>query len=71
MFYEIIREIRNLKELNETQLEYIKTLPKEKLIELLLLYNNCFYSINCFFDSFIINDNNKNNNNNNKNNKKN
>ena len=65
MFYEIIREIRNLKELNKEQLEYIKTLPNEKLLELLLIYNNCFYSINYFFDSFTINSINQNNNENN------
>lgn len=46
MFYEITKDIRNLKPLEELQLMYIKNLPKEKIVELLEIYNNCFKSIN-------------------------
>lgn len=46
MFYEITKDIRNLVPLNEVQLNYIKTLSKEKILELLQLYAECFKTIN-------------------------
>lgn len=45
MFYELSKDIRNLKPLNRVQLNYIKTLPKDKILELLEIYNECFKSI--------------------------
>lgn len=46
MFYELTKDIRNLKPLNDLQLEYIKTLPKEKIVEVLDIYNQCLKNIN-------------------------
>ena len=46
MFYELTKDIRNLKPLNSVQFEYIKTLSKEKIIELLEIYNSCLQNIN-------------------------
>ena len=46
MFYELTKDIRNLKPLNEIQLTYVKNLPKEKIIELLEIYNLCLKTIN-------------------------
>ena len=45
MFYELTKDIRNLKPLTHTQLNYIQTLPKEKILEVLEIYNYCFQSI--------------------------
>jgi hypothetical protein len=46
MFYELMKDIRNLKPLTSLQLEYVKTLPKEKIIELLDIYNLCLKNVN-------------------------
>ena len=46
MFYELTKDIRNLKPLTKIQLDYIKTLTKKQITELLELYNSCFESIN-------------------------
>jgi hypothetical protein len=46
LFYELSKDIRNLKPLNEIQLTYIKTLPKDKIFELLQIYNLCLTNIN-------------------------
>ena len=48
MFYELTKDIRNLKPLTQTQLNYIQTLPKEKILELLEIYILCFKSIEPF-----------------------
>jgi len=45
MFYELTKDVRNLKSLSKIQLDYIKTLKKEQIIELLEIYNSCFESI--------------------------
>ena len=45
MFYELTKDIRNCIPLNEIQLNYVKTLPREKIIELLELYNLCLHNI--------------------------
>ena len=45
-YYEIIKDdIRNFRQLNKYQLEYIKELSHEDKNELLELYNNCIISI--------------------------
>jgi hypothetical protein len=46
MFDELVNDIRNLRPLNKLQIEYIKTLSKEQIIELLNIYNLCLDSIN-------------------------
>jgi len=46
MFYELTKDIRNLQPLTDIKLNYIKSLPKEKIIELLELYNLCLKNIN-------------------------
>lgn len=46
MYYEITKDIRNIKQLSPDQINYIKTLPKEKIIEIIELYNECIYKIN-------------------------
>lgn len=51
MFYELTKDIRNLKPLNDIQLTYVKNLPKEKIIELLKIYNSCLESINQLFEN--------------------
>ena len=51
MFYELTKDIRNLKPLNEIQLKYVKTLPKEKVIELLEIYNLCLKNINSLLEN--------------------
>ena len=38
-YYKLTHNIRNLKELSKEELDYIKTLPKENLIELIEIYN--------------------------------
>lgn len=48
MYYEITKDIRNLHPLSEIQLDYIKTLPKENIIELLDIYNICLKTISSF-----------------------
>ena len=45
MYYELIKDIRNLRPLNDIQMSYIKTLPKEKILELLDVYNLCLKTI--------------------------
>ena len=45
MWYELTKDIRNLKPLSKIQLNYIKTLPKDKILELLEIYNLCLKSI--------------------------
>lgn len=50
MFYELTKDIRNLHPLTELQLNYIKTLPREKIIELLDLFNTCLHAINNIFE---------------------
>lgn len=49
MFYEISKDIRNLHPLKQEQLNYIKMLPKEKIIELIELYNHCFICVEKLF----------------------
>lgn len=39
--YLLEKEIRNMNSLSKEQMEYVKTLPKEKIIEFLELYNLC------------------------------
>ena len=46
LFYELTKDIRNLKPLSNQQLEYVNTLPKEKIINLLNIYNECLDNIN-------------------------
>lgn len=48
MFYELTKDIRNLKPLNRIQLDYIKTLPKEKILEIVEIYNLCLKNIEEF-----------------------
>ena len=50
MFYELTKDVRNLIPLNEIQLNYVKTLPRQKIIELLELYNFCLKNINKIID---------------------
>ena len=50
MFYELTKDIRNLKPLSKLQLEYVKTLPKEKILELLEIYNTCLQNINTLLE---------------------
>lgn len=50
MFYELTKDIRNLQPLNEIQLKYVKTLPKEKIIELLEIYNVCLKDVTEIID---------------------
>ena len=50
MFYELTKDIRNLKPLSKIQLEYVKTLPKEKIIELLEIYNICLKTMNMLLE---------------------
>lgn len=50
MFYELSKDIRNMKPLNKIQLSYVKKLPKEKIIELLKIYNICLKTINELFE---------------------
>ena len=50
MFYELTKDVRNLIPLNEIQLNYVKTLPLKKIIELLELYNFCLQNINEIID---------------------
>ena len=38
-YYTLTQNIRNLKQLTQEEIEYIKTLPKENLIELIEIYN--------------------------------
>ena len=38
-YYTLTQNIRNLKKLTPEEIEYIKTLPKENLIELIEIYN--------------------------------
>jgi hypothetical protein len=38
-YYTLTQNIRNLRELTPEEIEYIKTLPKENLIELIEIYN--------------------------------
>jgi hypothetical protein len=38
-YYKIIQDIRNLQTLNEEQINYIKNLPKQMLIDIIKLYN--------------------------------
>ena len=46
MFYELTKDIRNLQPLNKIQLNYVKKLPKEKIIELIEIYNSCLKNMN-------------------------
>lgn len=48
--YDLEKEIRNMRPLTKEQLEYVKTLPKEKIIELLELYN---LSMECLIMVFM------------------
>lgn len=48
MFYELTKDIRNLKPLTHIQLNYIKTLPKEKVLEIIELYNLCLKNMEEF-----------------------
>jgi len=48
MFYELSKDIRNLHPL--TELDYIKTLPKEKILELIDIYNTCLKTIHGFLE---------------------
>lgn len=50
MFYKLTKDIRNLKPLSKIQLEYVKTLPKEKILELLEIYNTCLQNINTLLE---------------------
>lgn len=43
--YLIEKDIRNLIPLKKEQLEFIKTLPKEKLIEFIEIFNLCIDKI--------------------------
>ena len=45
MFYELTKDIRNLKPLTKIQLDYVKTLKREQIIELLEIYNCCLDSV--------------------------
>jgi hypothetical protein len=45
MSHELVKDIRNLKPLDEIQLKYISSLSKEKVIELLRIYNEVLYSV--------------------------
>jgi hypothetical protein len=46
MFYELKKDVRNLTPLTNIQLNYVKTLTKEQIVELLEIYNNCLESMN-------------------------
>ena len=48
--YDLEKEIRNMQPLTKEQLEFVKTLPKEKIIELLELYN---LSMECLIVVFM------------------
>ena len=50
MFYELTKDIRNFKPLNEIQLTYVKKLSKEKIIELLKIFNICLKTITELFN---------------------
>jgi len=50
MFYELTKDIRNLKPLNHVQLNFIKTLPKEKVMEIIELYNLCLQNMEEFLN---------------------
>lgn len=43
--YELEKKIRNMQPLTKEQIDYVKTLPKEKIIELLEIYNLCMESL--------------------------
>lgn len=45
LFYELTRDIRNLKPLCKSQLDYIKTLNKEEVLQLIEIYNDCLYAV--------------------------
>lgn len=47
--YEITKNIRNFKKLTLNEIQYIRTLPSEKQMELILLYDICMWS---FFENF-------------------
>lgn len=44
-FYELVKDIRNLKKLSPQQMQYIKSLPDNKKMELFEIYNECFMRI--------------------------
>jgi hypothetical protein len=50
MFYELTKDIRNLKPLDSIQLNYISTLPKDKILELIEIYNTCLQSVSQIFE---------------------
>lgn len=50
MFYELTKNIRNFKPLDSNQLNYVTNLPKDKILELIQIYNTCFHSVNQIFE---------------------
>lgn len=47
--YELKKDIRNMRSLTKEQIEYVKTLPKDNIIELLEIYNVCIESMVTLF----------------------
>lgn len=45
LFYELTKDIRNLKPLCKSQLDYIKTLDKEQVVKIINIYNECLYAV--------------------------
>ena len=44
--YNLTKRIRNMKLLNKNEMEFIQTLPTEKLLEIIEIYNNCMKVVN-------------------------
>ena len=44
--YELTKNIRNMQILNKTEIDFIKTLPTEKLLEIIEIYNDCMKLVN-------------------------
>lgn len=50
MFNELKKDIRNFRPLEKIQLDYIKTLNNEQILELINIYNECLISVNYIID---------------------
>ena len=45
-YYKICIDVRNMKTLTSQQMDYVRTLPKDKLVELVEIYNMIMETVN-------------------------
>lgn len=50
IIYNIHKNIRNFRILNKKEFEYINTMDKDQLLEILIIYNECTKLINLLFE---------------------